>query len=161
MTGRAAPGYFSGEVVEAHDAAHLFFSAHAALKFAVDDMAPVHACDAAHLRRPLAGGHDAGHAQTCDRSARLDIAEQSGGGAVRRQVQAGDRVPLPIKGAAESGDRGEVRPREVEVRRERDGAPLRPGVQRAVLAQREQVFHAPDHHSLHFGGCFAAVRLLG
>ena len=92
-----------------------------AVEGAVADGAGVVAREAARVLGGAAGRDAAREVELLDLGAGLDVAEKARVRAVRREVQARYRVAAALEHAAEGGDGGKLRAREVDVRLEYDG----------------------------------------
>ena len=131
-------------VVVTDDAAHIVEAGNAALKAAVQDLAPVGAGDAGNAE-PAVGGADAAlHAQVVNERVGRDIAEKRLVRPVGGEGQSADPVPVAVEGAGEGGDGADVLAAEVQIRLQLDGDPPRPAVQRAVRRQLQKVRPVPD-----------------
>ena len=139
-----AAGNLTALRVPARDAAHGGVALHGAREGAVPDRAAVDAGNAAHGGVAAPGCHRSGNMEFLDHRALLQVAEKAHIGPAGADTHAGDGVPLPAEGAAEGGDGCELPASQIQVRRQRHGLSLGPGVQRAVFREVQQVLHGGD-----------------
>ena len=141
--GGAVVNHAGGKVCT-DNAAHHGRAGGNALKPAVVQGACVAARNAAH-GRTAAGGHGAAaDDQIPDVGILLHIAEEADNRAVPHKAQAGNRVALPLKHAAEGRYAGKAAAGQLQVGVQHNGAVLAPAVKAAVVRQLQQLLHRAD-----------------
>ena len=114
------------------------------MKGAVGQYAPVIASQSSQGVFPVGWVDPALHGQVLHRTGGLYVPEQAPDIAAAGHGQAGDGMPLPLEGPSKGGNGGKVRPRQVDVGLQADGLPLRPGIQRTIFRQGDQILRGPD-----------------
>ena len=149
--GRAAFDDAGGQIC-ARDAADNGRAGGHALKAAVVQRTGVAARNAAH-GGAAAGGHRAApDDEVADVGPLLHIAEEADDRAVIYKAQAGDRVALPLKYAAEGRDARKAAAGQFQIGVQIDGAVFAPAVQAAGIGQLQKVIDGADVEGLLFGG---------
>ena len=94
----------SGDLVHAHDAAHLAGTADRSVEADVLQGTGVDTYETSYLGGAARGGHPADELEIFDRGPLLDVPEQAPGGAVLLNGNAVNFMVLAVKNAAEGGD---------------------------------------------------------
>ena len=130
--------------IRAGNAADIVLAGDRTAERAAGDRAVVRADDGADLVECAGGVDVARDLQITHRADCLHIAKQAHVRRIARELQAADRVPLPLKRTAEGRDRHKLRPAQVDVTVQIHRLPLRIRVELAAFAQLHKVIGRVD-----------------
>ena len=126
-------------LVDAGNPAHTALTLDSPLKCAAQKLPTVAAYDTSGSVPKICGRDCSPHTQVLDDTAHLHIAEQALHIAVACNQQAGNRMPLAIKGSAKGWNGSEVRSSQINVPGQEDRLSLRPAVQGAIFRKLCQI----------------------